>query len=246
MSTPQHCPSPRELDDLELLTTGALVPLTAFNEPGSVVRIELPPELAAEPEVELVDPEGLPLAVLAPASGVVTGLTHAQFGPFRRLHLTPAQTREQHAGRTLVPVTDALTEADLDGIRRLGPVLLVALTGHGTPELSPVALVRATVAAAELLADAEVVVVPLAAHDDPAADHALGLQVLANYAGSDPVHALASPSEVEEGALRPSRNLYPPPSPPSSTPTSRPPTSRASCCSSPVSRAAASRPWPGR
>lgn len=191
MSTPQHCPGPRELDDLELLTTGALLPLTGFNEPGSVVTIEVPAGLADEHEIELVDPEGLPLAVLAPHSGAVTSLAHAQFGPFRRLHLTPRQTRERYAHRTFVPVTDALTRADLDAVRRLGPVVLVALAGHGTPVLSPVALVRATLAAADLLPDAEVVVVPLAAHGDADADHALGLQVLANYAGPDPVHALA-------------------------------------------------------
>ena len=190
VSTPQHCPSPRELDDLELLSTGALLPLTGFNEPGSVVTIEVPAALADEDEIELVDPEGLPLAVLTPRSGAVTSLTHAQFGPFRRLHLSPQQVRERHPHRTLLPVTDALTSADLDAVRRLGPVLLVALTGHGTPVLSPVALVRATLAAADLLPDAEVVVVPLAAHGDAAADHALGLQVLSNYAGGDPVHAL--------------------------------------------------------
>ncbi|WP_243395227.1 adenylyl-sulfate kinase [Nocardioides currus] len=191
MSTPQHCPTPRELDDLELLTTGALLPLTGFGEPGSVITIDLPAALAEASEVELVDPEGLPLAVLAPQSGAVTSLTHAQYGPFRRLHLTPQQTRERHPHRTLVPVTDALTVADLEDVRRLGPVLLVALSGHGTPALSPVALVRATLAAADLLTDAEVVVVPLAAHGDAAADHALGLRVLANYAGDNPVHALA-------------------------------------------------------
>ena len=190
VSTPQHCPSPRELDDLELLSTGALLPLTGFNEPGSVVTIEVPAALADEDEIELVDPEGLPLAVLTPRSGAVTSLTHAQFGPFRRLHLSPQQVRERHPHRTLLPVTDALTSADLDAVRRLGPVLLVALTGHGTPVLSPVALVRATLAAADLLPDAEVVVVPLAAHGNAAADHALGLQVLSNYAGGDPVHAL--------------------------------------------------------
>ncbi|MCW2832763.1 MAG: cysC, partial [Nocardioides sp.] len=190
MSPAQHCPSPRELDDLELLSTGALLPLTGFNDPGSVVTIQLPEALADEDEIELVDPEGLPLALLAPRSGAVTSLTHAQFGPFRRLHLSPQQVRERYAGRTLVPVTDALTAADLDEVRRLGPVVLVALAGHGTPVLSPVALVRATLAAADLLPDAAVVAVPLAAHGEPEADHALGLQVLANYAGGDPVHAL--------------------------------------------------------
>ena len=59
-------PTPRELDDLELLGSGALTPLTGFNEPGSPVTLTLPDDvLAAAAEsgqVELVDPEGLPLA----------------------------------------------------------------------------------------------------------------------------------------------------------------------------------------
>ena len=59
---PQYCPDARELDDLELLVTGALAPTRAFNEPGSPVTLTLPPELTGEAEVELVDPEGLPLA----------------------------------------------------------------------------------------------------------------------------------------------------------------------------------------
>ncbi len=42
-SVPQHCPGPRELDDLELLTTGALAPTLAFGEPGSPVTLGLPP-----------------------------------------------------------------------------------------------------------------------------------------------------------------------------------------------------------
>ena len=84
-AVPQHCPTPRELDDLELLTTGALAPITRFNEPGSPVTLTLPPELAAKKLVELVDPEGLPLARVAPATGEVDSLTHHQYGPFRRL-----------------------------------------------------------------------------------------------------------------------------------------------------------------
>ena len=91
---------------------------------------------------------------------------------------------------TYVPVTDALTEVEIAELRSLGRVVLVALSGHRTPRLSPVALVRATLAAADLLDDAEVVVVPLPAHADPDADHALGARVLANYAGANPVHAL--------------------------------------------------------
>jgi sulfate adenylyltransferase len=182
----QHCPTPAELDDLELLVSGAYAPVTRFNEPGSPVTLTLPD---AAVEAELVDPEGLPLARVS-SDGSLEPLTHAQYGPFRRLHLTPAQTREQHAGATFVPVVDALTEADLDDLRGLGRVVLVALVGTGTPSLSPVALVRATLAAADLLDDASVVAVPLPSHGDAAADHDLGAQVVATYAGPDPVHAL--------------------------------------------------------
>ena len=189
MPTPQHCPTPRELADLELLTGGALAPVTGFNEPGSPVTLDLPADLAGQ-EVELVDPEGLPLARLAP-DGTVEALTHAQHGPFRRLHLTPAQVREAHAGATFVPVVDALTEDEIERLRGLGtPVVLLALTGPGTPELSPVALLRASLAAARRLPEAAVVAVPLASHGDADVDHDLGVHVVAAYAGPDPVLAL--------------------------------------------------------
>ncbi len=183
----QHCPTPTELDDLELLVSGAYAPLTRFNEPGSPVTLDLPDGAT---EAELVDPEGLPLARVA-ADGSLEPLTHAQYGPFRRLHLTPAQVREQHAGATFVPVVDALSEAELEEVRGLGRVVLVALTGTGTADLSPVALVRASLAAADLLEDAHVVAVPLPSHGDADVDHELGAQVVATYAGDDPVHALA-------------------------------------------------------
>lgn len=189
----QHCPTPTELDDLELLLSGAYAPLTRFNEPGSAVTLSLPD--GAE-EAELVDPEGLPLARVS-ADGTLEPLTHAQYGPFRRLHLTPDQTREQHAGATFVPVVDALTETELAEVRGLGRVVLVALMGTGTAALSPVALVRATLAAADLLDEAQVVAVPLPSHGDADVDHELGAQVVATYAGPDPVHALASTPDVE-------------------------------------------------
>jgi sulfate adenylyltransferase len=191
---PQHCPSPRELDDLELLTTGALAPVAAFNQPGSPITLDLPAALAeqatAAGAIELVDPEGLPLAVVSVPGGAVEPLTHAQFGPFRSHYLTPAQAREAYAGRTYVPVTDALTTAQLDELHGTGPLVLLALVGHGTPDLSPVALLRASLAAAEKLPDAAVVAVPLASHGDAEVDHALGLQVATNYAGPNPVLGL--------------------------------------------------------
>jgi sulfate adenylyltransferase len=194
--TPQHCPTPRELADLELLTGGAFAPITGFNQPGSPVTLDLPPGLAGQ-EVELVDPEGLPLARLAPDGGV-EALTHAQHGPFRRLHLTPAQVRSGHAGATFVPVVDALTEGEIERLRSLGtPVVLLALSGPGTPDLSPVALLRASLAAAGRLPAAAVVAVPLASHGDAAQDHALGVQVVTAYAADDPVIGL---TEEDDGA----------------------------------------------
>jgi sulfate adenylyltransferase len=191
---PQFNPTPRELDDLELIASGALA--GGFNAPDSVVTLTLPEEVAAAAAeagaVELVDPEGLPLARVAWPAGDVTPLATPAYGPFRRLHLTPAQVREQYAGRTFVPVTGPLTRGELAELATLGPVTLLALVGTGTPDLSPVALLRASIAAAAQLPDAAVVAVPLAAHDDPEADHALGVQVVGAYAGPDPVRALAS------------------------------------------------------
>jgi sulfate adenylyltransferase len=184
--TPQHCPTPRELADLELLTGGAFAPVAAFNEPGSPITLELPAALRGD-EVELVDPEGLPLARLF-ADGSVEPLTHAQHGAFRRLHLTPAQVREQHRGATFVPVVRALTDGQIATLEAVGTaVVLLALTGPGTPELSPVALLRASLAAVRRLSRGAVVAVPLASHGDHSVDQDLGRQVVAAYAGQDPV-----------------------------------------------------------
>jgi sulfate adenylyltransferase len=184
---PQYCPSQRELDDLELLLNGAYAPRTTYDVDGPV-RLDLPEPLQGSP-VELVDPEGLPLARL---DGNLTALSAPSHGPFRRLHLTPGQVRAQHPGALTVPVAGPLTEPDLDAIqeaRKGRPVVLLALVGTGTPQgLSAVGLVRATLAAAELLGDAQVVAVPLPSHGDADTDHELGRLVVDNYATGD-VHA---------------------------------------------------------
>lgn len=201
---PQYCPTPRELDDLELLVTGALAPTVGFDEPGSPVTLTLPTGVAAlaadAGAVELVDPEGLPLARVTVPAGTVEPLTHAQYGPFRRLYLTPAETRRRYAGRTFVPVADALTEPQLAELAARGPLVLLPLVGHGTPDLSPVALIRATLAAAAHLPSADVVAVPLASHGDADVDHDLGVQVVRTYAQDDPT--LGVP-EDPEGAYPP-------------------------------------------
>ena len=61
----QWTPSPRELDDLELIGMGVL-PVDGFSAPTSgdvpALTLTVPRDLAAVDELELLDPEGLPLA----------------------------------------------------------------------------------------------------------------------------------------------------------------------------------------
>ena len=96
----QFSPTPRELDDIELIVSGALP--GPLNAPGSPLTLSLPSAVAAaaaeEGSVEIVDPEGLPLARVTWPAGEVTGLSSPAYGPFRRLHLTPSQAREAYAG----------------------------------------------------------------------------------------------------------------------------------------------------
>lgn len=180
MPVVQYCPSPRELDDLELLLSRAYAPRDRFDD---LVTLDAP-----EGELELVDPEGMPLAHRA-ADGALRALSHPSHGPFRRLHLTPAQVRARYAGALTVPVAGPLTGDDLETIKRerdARPVVLLALSGTGTPQgVTSVGLLRATLAAAELLGDAHVVAVPLPAHGDAETDHRLGQEVVANYAPAE-------------------------------------------------------------
>jgi sulfate adenylyltransferase len=217
---PQHCPTPRELDDLELLTHGAFG-LPGFEGAGGLVTLHVPPSVAeAATEagaLELVDPEGLPLARVevestydsgagVGISGPVTARAHHEFGAFRALYLSPGQVAEQHGEHTLtVPVAGPLTEPDLDRIRQHAvdrPVLLLALAGTGTPEdLSAPALLRATLAAARRLPDATVVAVPLASRGDAQADHELGERVVRAYAPGEVLGVTGEgelPNEVAE------------------------------------------------
>jgi sulfate adenylyltransferase len=181
---PQYCPSQRELDDLELLLNGGYAPRATYD--GGPVRLELPAPLRDAP-VELVDPEGLPLARYD--AGRLTALDQPSHGPFRRLHLSPTEVHERHPDALTVPVAGPLTADDLaaiGGARAGRPVILLALVGTGTPQgTSPVGLVRAALAAADLLGDAHVVAVPLPSHGDAETDHELGQLVVGNYAPGD-------------------------------------------------------------
>jgi sulfate adenylyltransferase len=199
VSVPQHCPTPGQLDDLELLTNGAFG-VDGYEGPGGLVTLTVPRPVAetalSEGMLDLVDPEGLPLARLEVTSaydsadlvglvGPVTALSHHEFGAFRRLHLSPGQVREAHDEQTLtVPVTGPIPVPDLQLLREQGaPVLLLVLAGTGTPDrLSGPGLVRATLAASEHLSRTTVVVAPLATTGDPALDESRRARVLAAYA----------------------------------------------------------------
>lgn len=188
MPVPQFCPSPRELNDLELLLTGAYAPRDRFDD---VVTLKLPDALDPGAGVELVDPEGLPLARLD-SEGALSPLSSPAHGAFRRLHLGPAQTRQAHPDALTVPVVGPITETDLSAIAAAASgrdVVLLALCGVGTPQgMTPVGLVRATLAAARLLdGTAHVVAVPLPSHDDPELDHQLGQGVVRAHAAGEVV-----------------------------------------------------------
>lgn len=199
---PRWTPSARELDDLELLLNGGFAPpLPGFVDPTDGPPISLVVDAQTVQAaydaggLDLVDPEGVPLARVSPTStwrlddpeqlglvGAVGLLTHAEFGPFRRLHLSPEQVQERYGDAPLlaVPVTRALSDADVAAIDEAAAdtpsrtVVLLACVGTGMPEdLSGPDLIRATQAAAEKLAKpAEVVAVAaadhrLAPHADP-------------------------------------------------------------------------------
>ena len=123
---PQFCPSARELDDLELIASGAL--------PGPL-DLELPADVAehatAAGSVELVDPEGLPLASLTWPDREVTALARPAYGPFRRLYLTPAEARAQHP--------DGFTAVLVGGIADRPAVLRAAVAESSAVVAIPIA-----------------------------------------------------------------------------------------------------------
>ena len=131
----QHCPTPTELDDLELLVSGASPRSPRFNEPGSPVTLDLPDG------ADRGASSSTPRACRWPGSradGDVEPLTHAQYGPFRRLHLTPAAgPRAARRSPPSCPVADALTDAELDELRGLGRVRPARARPAPAPPRSP-------------------------------------------------------------------------------------------------------------
>ncbi|HMY08248.1 MAG TPA: adenylyl-sulfate kinase [Marmoricola sp.] len=198
MQLPQLCPTPRELDDLELLLVGAYGARDRFDD---LITLDIPGGVDASQGLELVDPEGLPLAHMA-ADGSLSSVASPAYGAFRRLHLTPKQTREAYPEALIVPVVGPITQTDIaviDETARGRSVVLLALCGTDTPQgMTPVGLIRATLAAADLLTnEAHVVAVPFASHGDAEIDHDLGQEVVAAFASGE-VLGLAGVGELPD------------------------------------------------
>jgi sulfate adenylyltransferase len=208
---PQWTPSQRELDDLDVLVNRSLGVDAGFVDPASgdaPVTLIVPEPIAHQAldagRIDLIDPEGAPLARLDVERtwdaggerrglvGPVTRLAHNEFGAFRRLHLSPEQVHAERRPHSLlaVPVRGPLSEADLAAVRREATdagraPLLIALTGDGMPiDASAVGVVRMALAAAAELADidASVVAVSLPDHGD---DHTPRLTSLVCAAYAD-------------------------------------------------------------
>jgi len=176
---PTYCPSARELDDLEMLLNGGYLPQRTFDETIT---------LSVQGPLDLVDPEGFPLARLDENGDLHPYATPA-YGPFRRLFKTAEQTRSEHPDALVVAVAAPITTSDIAEIQRVRderPVVLLAFCGTGTPQgISPVGLIRSCLAASAIIDNASVVATPLPHHGDAALDHELGERVAANFSAGD-------------------------------------------------------------
>ena len=139
---PQHHPTPRELDDLELILGGAL--------PGPL-SIDLP---AGTAEAELVDAEGLPLALVT-ADGDVKPLARPAYGPFRRLYLTPEEAAAKHPDGFAVVFVGGI--ADRPGVLRealasVGPAVVAVPLAADDPRRADVLAAYGDPAVADIAA----------------------------------------------------------------------------------------------
>jgi sulfate adenylyltransferase len=211
-AVPQWTPSQRELDVLDVILSGALGDeIAGFIAPGAgggdaaltlVVPAPVVETAIDAGGLELIDPEGAPVARLAVESawdapdgrrglvGPVSRLAHTEFGAFRSLHKSPAQLHSEHDRASLlaVGVRGPLSQADIAAIattaRESGKSpLLIALVGEGMPVgASGPGLVRMTLAAAADLGDVGALVAAVSLPDSGASTDALIGRVLAAYA----------------------------------------------------------------
>ncbi|WP_370617626.1 adenylyl-sulfate kinase [Mumia sp. Pv 4-285] len=190
MNRAQWTPDARELADLELALLGAW-------PADRRLEVAVPRDLSGP--VELLDPEGLPLATYDAETGKIDPLDLPAYGPFRRLHLAPAEVRAAHPDALAVLVEQPLTVEDVavitDAEARTGrrAVLLVRTGADPRRTLSVPALIRAARAA---LPDRAVVAVALTRRPDATDDAGLTAEVLRAYA--DEVLAIPGTGELAD------------------------------------------------
>lgn len=182
------------------------------------LTLDVPADLAAvispDDEVLVEDPEGTPIAAVRVTdvwpddgahhvAGPVEPRRRPAFGVFRRLHLTPAQTRRLFdADRPVLAVLadaplhrDRLAAIRLAADARDAQVLLLVPTA-GDRALPPESLVRLASAARDELGDASVVAVRLARRDDPVDDLLLTAQVAHGYGADALLTAVPDPGDA--------------------------------------------------
>ena len=131
VSLPQYAAESRELDEIDLIASGAL--------PGPVTW--------ADADVAVVDPEGAPVAEIV--NGAVAGWQGFVHRPFHRYYLTPEQARAAYAGRPMVPVSAPLSEVQLRELAQLRGAVVLALVGTGT---AAVATIRSVIPGTPIVA----------------------------------------------------------------------------------------------
>lgn len=202
-SMPQFTPAAREINDIELLRMGALDSSIGFGGANDVVTIHVPAAVAHRAreagELELADPEGVPLAILTIEDSFDLTSGHVGLaGPIRPLpgvihrafgsrYVPPSATKGSLDPHVLtVPVSAPLTLHDLATIRAKAsghPTLFIAMTGIGTPQgLSAHGLVRATIVAAESVEASIVIATPIAARKNADGDQEFRERVISAYA----------------------------------------------------------------
>ncbi|WP_435203084.1 adenylyl-sulfate kinase [Janibacter sp. GS2] len=173
----QYCPPFDQLDALERLRVTATRAVHPALELDAVTQ-----QMAGRDGLEVVDPEGVPIAHFAAeqisdrgADGLPTWLGNSSPRPYERFYLPPGHVRTMMSPTALTVVVDRrLNRNDITEIRHASAgraVLLLVLCG---PTMSPytrgVTLLRRSLEVARSLEDARVVAVPLdpkVAADDP-------------------------------------------------------------------------------
>ena len=251
-SLPACTLTPSQLGDLELLLSGAYAPLTGFMTDADAravgrswqladgtpfpvaITLDVPPVDETAGRVLLADPEGTPIAVMtirertSPAgnlvrlAGPVSANRAPEHGPFRRLMLSPAETRARLGEG---PVLAFATRGPL-GYRQIGQLrhlagqrsarllILPLVSGHPEVVATAQALIRAVLAAAPSLPPGTLIVpVPLPRHPDAAGaagrarEQAVCARVAAAYGATQFIADGVAPTAPNQADLPPGADL---------------------------------------